>query len=80
MTDDICPCEECLKFPICKYLEVIKCEDLYNWILLVYVEEKDPRLSITKRLDHIEYLTKRHVNYINFNQVIFEKQIVLKGR
>ena len=68
----MCPCEECLKFPICKYKIAVKCRDMFIYLHTFY--------KSNCAATHVNvYLngTRRNGKHINQVEDLFEKPVTL---
>lgn len=75
-----CPCEECLKFPICKYKRAIKCRDVFLYMhtfsepgyTSVYLDASKQNMKSTIR---VEYLFEKPIILIDrFNHCTIFKE------
>ena len=76
MNVNICPCEECLKFPICKYKRAVMCKDMFVYMHTfsrpgytdVYLDAGKQNMKSTVR---VEYLFEK--NEISWKHVAKDK-------
>ena len=76
MNANMCPCEECLKFPICKYKRAVICKDLFVHMHTfsrpgytnVHLDAGKQNMKSIKR---VEYLFEKLITSLNrFNHCI----------